>query len=68
VKKWEACLYKLGFETEAEAQQNGMAVYMCVYCGKFHRAIPHETKKAHDWNYALHDRQMRRRQIRRVAL
>ena len=68
MKKWEACLYKLGFDTEAEAQQNGMTVYLCVYCGKFHRAIPQETKKAHAWNYGLHERHVTGRKIRRTAL
>lgn len=59
MRRFEACLYKLGFDTEAKAQQNGMEVYLCVYCGKFHRAIPKEIKKAHRWNYALHERHVR---------
>lgn len=35
---WEACMWKRGYATEAEAQEKGKDVYFCLWCGKFHRA------------------------------
>lgn len=64
MKAFEACLYKLAFDSEEAAKQNGMTVYMCIYCGKFHRAIPKEVKKAHNWNYRLHEKHILRAKIK----
>ncbi|NBW19570.1 MAG: hypothetical protein EBR82_67515 [Caulobacteraceae bacterium] len=48
MKKWEACLWKRSYDSEAEAKERGSVVYMCVYCGKYHRATDpqylHEPK------------------------
>ena len=65
MKAFEACLYKLAFDSEEAAKQNGMTVYMCIYCGKFHRAIPKEVKEAHNWNHKWHDRCVRKNLMKR---
>lgn len=38
MKKWEACLFKRAYPTEAAAQEKGSIVYLCIFCGQYHRA------------------------------
>ena len=38
MRRWEACLFKRAYATEAEAQIKGSTVYLCIYCGQYHRA------------------------------
>ena len=45
MKKWEACLFKRAYETEAEAQVQGCTVYMCIFCGKYHRATDPKARR-----------------------
>lgn len=35
--KEKMCKSKLAFETKEDAFQNGLSIYKCKYCGKFHR-------------------------------
>ena len=32
-----ACAIKRAYATEAEAEETGSRVYMCLWCGKWHR-------------------------------
>jgi hypothetical protein len=45
MKPFEACLFKRGYDTEAEALQNGMEVYFCLYCCKFHSRMSLANKR-----------------------
>ena len=40
MKSHDACLLKVAYATEAEAQVKGQEVYFCVYCEKYHRRTP----------------------------
>jgi hypothetical protein len=60
-----SCERKRAYETEAEAKSNGMGVYHCIYCGKWHRTsgtLGHPRKlysPADRWR--LHRKARRRR-------
>ena len=44
MKSHDACLLKVAYATEAEAQVKGQEVYFCVYCDKYHRRTPMAQK------------------------
>ena len=68
MKKWEACIWKRAYDSEALALAGGDApnqdAYLCVYCGKWHRRSPMSEKRAH--GIGRHFAKMKWRQIRRA--
>jgi hypothetical protein len=45
VKKWEACIWKRAYDSEADALANGQEAYFCVYCSKWHCRMPIAAKQ-----------------------
>jgi len=68
VKKWEACIWKRAYDSEAEAMAGGddktQDAYLCVYCCKWHRRTPMAVKLAKGMGH--HFNELRERQIRRA--
>lgn len=68
MKKWEACIWKRGYNSEADALAGGrdktQDAYLCVYCFKWHRRSPMSEKLAH--GIKRHFEELRERQIRRA--
>jgi hypothetical protein len=68
VKKWEACIWKRAYESEAEALAGGddptQDAYLCVYCCKWHRRTPMAAKRAK--GMGRHFAELRYRAIKRA--
>lgn len=69
MKKWEACIWKRSYDSEAEALKANeyfpeQETYLCVYCCKWHRRSAlgvRDTKGA-----KRHFAELRAKQIRRA--
>ena len=70
MKKWEACIWKRGYDSEADALAGGdnkaQDAYLCVYCCKWHRRSPMSEKRTE--GIGRHFAKLRDRQIRRARL
>jgi hypothetical protein len=44
---FRGCAIKRAYATEAEAQEPGSRVYMCLWCGKWHRTGLGKPKNEH---------------------
>ena len=69
MKKWEACIWKRAYDSEADALAASkyfpeQETYLCVYCCKWHRRSPMGVRDAK--GAAKHFAELRAKQIRRA--
>jgi len=69
VKKWEACIWKRAYDSEADALKASkyfpeQETYLCVYCCKWHRRSAVGVRDAK--GAAKHFAELRTKQIRRA--
>lgn len=69
MRKWEACIWKRAYDSEADALRANkyfpqQEIYLCVFCCKWHRRSPFGARDAKEAK--RHFAELRYKQIKRA--